>query len=369
MKEIDLAYRTMFAELDQRTFDAAFTSEFSPDGIFVKQKAKNLEFWYFQTEVDGKPFRKYVGPCSDEEINSRVAKFNELKNDLKSRRKLVSTLVRNAYLPSPERFTGDVVEALSNVGLFRLRAVLVGTVAYQCYSGLLGVRLPSTAMQTGDADFAQFHSISAAGEDSLPPILEVLKKVDPTFRDIPRQSDGRSSTQFENGKKFKVEFLTPNTGSDEYSGRATQMPALGGAAAHPLRFLDFLIRDPVRTVMLHKSGVPVVVPAPERYGVHKLIVSSQRRNDASSYTKGEKDTAQAVSLFEALVQTRRHGDLGMVFAEAWNRGPSWREGITAGLSYVDDNKRSLMEDGLRQGLIEIGESPEDFGLTGGLPKP
>lgn len=140
----------------------------------------------------------------------------------------------------PERFTGDVVEALSNAGIFRLRGVLVGTVAYQCYSGLLGVRLPSTAMQTGDADFAQFHSISAAIDDSLPPMLGLLKAIDSTFREIPHQTDSRFTTQYENSKKFKVEFITPNTGSDEHAGHATKMPALGGAAAQPLRFLDYL---------------------------------------------------------------------------------------------------------------------------------
>ncbi|QPC91877.1 GSU2403 family nucleotidyltransferase fold protein [Mesorhizobium sp. INR15] len=361
MKDVDIVYRTMFAELDQRTFDAAFTSDFSSDGIFVRQKSKNQEFWYFQTNVDGKPVRKYVGSCANEEISNRVKSFKDLKNDLKSRRKLVSTLVRNAYLPAPERFTGDVVAALSDAGLFRLRGVLVGTVAYQCYPGLLGVRLPSTAMQTGDADFAQFHSISAAVEDSLPPILDVLKAIDSTFRDIPHQSDNRFSTQFENAKKFKVEFLTPNTGSDEHSDRAARMPALGGAAAQPLRFLDFLIQDPVRTVMLHKSGVPVTLPAPERYAVHKLIVSTRRRKDASGYTKLEKDTAQAASLIEALVQTRRHVDLAMAFAEAWNRGTSWREGISIGLSYIGENRR-LVEDGFRRGLIETDQDPANFGL-------
>jgi hypothetical protein len=363
MKEVDIVYRTMFAELDQRTFDAAFASDFSSDGLFVKQKSKNQEFWYFQTNVDGKPVRKYVGPSSSKEIDDRVKTFKELKNDLKTRRKLTSTLVRNAYLPAPERFTGDVVAALSNAGLFRLRGVLVGTVAYQCYPGLLGIRLPSTAMQTGDADFAQFHSISAAIEDSLPPILDVLKAIDPTFRDIPHQSDGKFSTQFENAGKFRVEFLTPNTGREEHSGRAAKMPALGGASAQPLRFLDFLIQDPVRTVMLHKSGVPVTVPAAERYAVHKLIVSSRRRNDTSGYAKRAKDTLQAASLVEALVQTRRHGDLAMAFAEAWNRGPSWREGISTGLSYIEDNKRGLVEDGLRKGLLEIDEDPRDFSLA------
>ena len=55
------------------------------------------------------------------------------------------------------------------------------------------------------------------------------------------------------------------------------MPALGGASAQPLRHLDFLIRDPVRSVLLHGGGVPVTVPAPERYCVHKILLSTERQ--------------------------------------------------------------------------------------------
>ena len=162
MKEIDLVFRTMFAELCQRSSDASFQSDFPVEGRFVSVPVKGKSYWYFDRPADGKTVRTYVGPKSDPDITKRVTDFQEIKTDLKSRRKLVSTLTREAGLPAPERFTGDIVAALSSAGLFRVRGVLVGTVAFPCYAGILGVRLPSTAMQTGDADFAQFHSISAA---------------------------------------------------------------------------------------------------------------------------------------------------------------------------------------------------------------
>lgn len=75
---------------------------------------------------------------------------------------LVSTLTREAGLTAPDRFTGDGVEAIGAAGIFRLRAVLVGTVAFQTYAGHLGVRLPGASLQTGDADFAQHYSISSS---------------------------------------------------------------------------------------------------------------------------------------------------------------------------------------------------------------
>lgn len=100
------------------------------------------------------------------------------------------------------------------------------------------------------------------------------------------------------------------------------MSALGGASTDPLRFLDFLIREPVRTMLLHRSGVAVVVPDPSRYAIHNLIVASSRHTDGQGPAKREKDVRQAALLFEALQQTRRSADLALVYNEAWERGPT-----------------------------------------------
>ncbi|MBZ9798740.1 GSU2403 family nucleotidyltransferase fold protein [Mesorhizobium sp. ES1-4] len=359
MRTVDLAYRTMFAELVQRSLDASFESDFPTTGNFVRVPVKERIYWYFE-ETQPKKTRRYVGPADDPEIAKRVGAFREIKDDLRSRRKLVSTLVREAGLTEPEKFTGDIVQALGKAGIFRLRGVLVGTVAFQSYAGYLGVRLPGGSLQTGDADFAQHYSISSAVDDSLPPILDVLREIDPTFREIPHRSDRMRVTQYENAARYKVEFLTPNRGSDDYADHASPMPSLGGASAQPLRFLDFLIHQPIRTVLLHRSGVPVVVPSPERYAVHKLIVASRRQSDANGVAKREKDVYQASLLVEALEATRRQDDLAVVFSEAWGRGQSWREAIQIGLGMLSPKKREAVEKTIRGGLSEISEGLEGF---------
>ncbi|BCH56753.1 hypothetical protein RvVAR031_pl00840 (plasmid) [Agrobacterium vitis] len=112
------------------------------------------------------------------------------------------------------------------------------------------------------------------------------------------------------------------------------MPALGGAAAEPLRFMDFLLRDPVRTILLHGAGVSVVVPDPCRYAVHKLIVAGRRQNDAGGKAKKDKDLRQAGMLFEALQETGEGTSLAEALREAWDRGPSWRSSIMAGVDAV-----------------------------------
>ena len=264
---------------------------------------------------------------------------------------MVSTL-RRAGLPSLDPFAGNVTKALADVRLFRLRAISIGSVAFSTYAGLLGVWLPSAAMQTGDANFAQDFAISAGVQDSLPPILEILQSVDPEFRAVPHQADKAKVVAFVNAKGYRVEFLTGNRGSEEYTGKPSPMPALGGASAENLRFLDYLIYEPIRTVLLFREGINVLVPAPERYAVHKLIVSSRRLTDTLGRLKADKDLTQAALLFEALVETRHGNELSDAWEEAWERGDAWKKGIVSGLSRLPKNGVEALREALGSDVVE-----------------
>src|SRR5690348_5496449 len=113
MKELDLVYRTMYAELLQRSLDGAFQADFDgAKGNFVTVPVKGRDFWYFDEKVRGAVKRRYVGPADDAEIQRRATEFKAAKDDIRSRAKLVSTLLREARLPRPERLSGDVVAAL-----------------------------------------------------------------------------------------------------------------------------------------------------------------------------------------------------------------------------------------------------------------
>lgn len=183
------------------------------------------------------------------------------------------------------------------------------------------------AILTGDADIAQDYAISGEVADSMPPIVDLLQGVDPTFRALPHVSGSPRSNAFRNSSGYRVEFLTTNRGAEEYSDQPAQMPALGGAAADPLRFMDFLLRDPVRTILLHGAGVSVVVPDPSRFAVHKLIVAGRRLDDTSGRAKRDKDLQQAGMLFEALQQVGDGANLADALREAWSRGPNWRSAL------------------------------------------
>lgn len=76
----------------------------------------------------------------------QVADHKRDKDDLRARRRMVNTLTREGGMIASDAMSGDIVEVLADGGLFRLRDVLIGTVAFQCYSRLLGVRLPLPAV-------------------------------------------------------------------------------------------------------------------------------------------------------------------------------------------------------------------------------
>jgi hypothetical protein len=71
------------------------------------------------------------------------------------------------------------------------------------------------------------------------------------------------------------------------------------AGAAPLQHIDWLISEPVRTVALWGAGVPINVPQPARFAVHKLILAQKRH--AGMRVKRQKDLAQADALIEALL--------------------------------------------------------------------
>lgn len=357
--QISLAHQTMFSDLIQRCLDAEFDETFPENGSFTKVKGANGQlFWYYKgysragTNGDGKRFSKYVGPVADADTTARVDRFHRVKASYRERRSLVTSLTA-AGLPAPSPLVGDVVDALWRAGLFRLHGVLIGTAAFQAYAGLLGVRLPGATLMTGDIDFAQFHSISVSVEDSIRPVLDALRQVEPTFREIPSLANPGATTSYSTESGFKVEFLTPNRSKDSFGAEPAPMPALGGASAQPMRYLDFLIHQPVRSVLLHRGGIAVLVPAPERFAIHKLIVSELRRSDRDSLGKARKDLAQASVLIEALVDTSSRLDLGLAYLEARTRGPKWLEALSGAEAKLADDVRLRLQTAISAATIEM----------------
>jgi hypothetical protein len=263
-----------------------------------------------------------------------------------------------------------VLASLAKAGLFRLRAVLVGSVAFQSYSGILSVRLNDGLYRTEDVDIAQDHGISISLDDRLPSVDNLLREVDPTFQPVPHLGENPNPAAYRTATGFKVEFLTPNRGSDDHLGDVSVLPALG-VSAMPLRHLDFLIREPVRSVILHDAGVGVLVPAPERYAIHKLIVAASRHETSQSAqaSKANKDIAQAQTLIEAMAEAGRKADLGFAWIEAFERGSQWRMKLHAGAHQLQpEHVRDLVHGiQLAAKLDQVDAEPFVSGLASTKP--
>jgi hypothetical protein len=337
METVSLAAQTMFSELLTRCLDAEFDETYDERGSFVRKRSKGRMYWHHQRRAEGKIIGLYVGPVTDKSITDRVKRFGSIKSDFRERREMVRALSA-VGLPVPDSISGQVIEAMWKAGFFRLRGVLVGTLAYQCYAGLLGVRLGGASLMTQDADFAQFWGISRNIGDSMPPMVDVLRRMEPSFKEIPTLDDPFVSARYRNDGGYKVEFLTPNRGSQDHQRKLARMPALGGAAAIPLRHLDFLIHQPERSVLLYKGGVPVTVPRAERYAVHKLIVAVERRDQA----KAGKDIMQAGTLIAVLAR-KRPLELAEAWRAAWAVGPRWKEKLESGRARLSDAARTALD--------------------------
>ena len=199
---------------------------------------------------------------------------------------------------------------------------------------MLSVRLPGALLQTNDVDIAQFTSVSVAIGDKTPPMLEILRKVDKTFIEVPHTSGYSWAASYHAQGGLRVDFITPNEGPD--SDEPQNLPALR-TDANRLRFLDFLIHEPAPAVVLNGPGIYVTVPTPERYAVHKLIVALRR---PPGVTKVDKDLNQAGTLLEALAE--KHSDrLRAVWEEAHDRGPKWRKLLLGGMSELKPRPRDL----------------------------
>lgn len=334
MSTPSLIIQTTYAELLERCVSSAFRDIFSEEGVFTSKSIKGKRYWYFQSSTTEGRKQRYVGPETPE-LLERISHHKVIHDDEREQRGLVSTLVRSFGMSRPIPEIGNIIAALAKAGVFRLRGVLVGTMAYQTYSAMLGIKLPISTLQTADVDIAQFKNVSIAIQDHTPPILEILKGVDKTFRAVPHMHDGRKTASYVAKGGLRVDFLTPNEGSD--TDRPQGLPAFQ-TDAQPLRFLDYLIHEAEPAVVLHNAGIYVLVPAPQRYAVHKLIVSRRRPEGTA---KRDKDLQQAEALLTLLAQKQPY-ELKMAWKEACQRGQKWRRLILEGVSQLSSQNRDAI---------------------------
>ncbi|MEQ9609594.1 MAG: GSU2403 family nucleotidyltransferase fold protein [Kiloniellaceae bacterium] len=346
INELPIAVQTVYADLVEKAWTGDLAQLAAGPGAPYKRETGGRAYWYWQPATEHgrrRPSARYIGP-DNEATRKRLDALNDQAAGLRERRDMVRSL-RGARLPYPDALTGDVLAAMAEAGVFRLRAVLVGSVAFQSYIGMLGVRLPASLSRTGDVDLAQFHAIALAVEDEIDRDLEeVLKAVDKRFTAVLDPMDSRRTLRYAlrigKEERFSVDVLCPLRGPER--DRKTRLRALR-SHAQLLRFLDFLLYQEVNAVVLHGAGIPINVPDPTRFALHKLLVSQMRIAIPRSQEKAKKDLDQAEALITVLAR-QRPGDLKDLWEDLRERGPSWRRKADRSLLQLSEETRALLED-------------------------
>ncbi|HEX7185704.1 MAG TPA: GSU2403 family nucleotidyltransferase fold protein [Thermoanaerobaculia bacterium] len=298
--------QTLYAELLEQTIhaEAEAASADLPHGSFVAKRIKGGTYWYLQRTEGDRKHQQYLGRESPtllawiEEIRQARARSAA---DESQRAKLCGMLAAGGAATETAAVV-KVLDLLAGSGVFRMDGVLVGTQAFATYGNMLGIRFEKQALRTQDVDVAQDRAIGIALAQEANPanVEQSLTGSGLGFYPIPALDPRQPSTSFKiRGRELRVDFLTPLAGRD--SGKPVFLPALG-LSAHPLRFLEYLIENPVQAAIVGGNGILVNVPDPARFALHKLWIS--RRRPVSEQTKAAKDLRQAGDLLEVLLEDR-----------------------------------------------------------------
>jgi hypothetical protein len=293
----------------------------------VSKTIVGRRYWYAQRREAGKKIQTYIGP-ETAEVTALIERWRRSRADANTRTELIAMArAGGAYLlRAPE---AEVLARLAPV--FRVGGVLVGSHAFAVLGNMLGVRWQDAMVRTEDVDIAHDHRIAVAlARDAEPVnIPQALGDVAPRFSVL---SPTAPATSFRvRGTQVEVEILTPLVGRER--NRPIHIDAVG-AAATPLRFLDYLIEETQPGAVLGGSGVLVNVPRPGRFALHKLIVASRRSQGASGATKAPKDRAQASALLRVLLADLP-GEITLAWKELSKRGKAWVTAAATSLARLD----------------------------------
>ncbi|MBL4889844.1 MAG: hypothetical protein JKX97_07480 [Candidatus Lindowbacteria bacterium] len=310
---------TLYSEL----LEAVLYSELAALGIgstkgsFVKKRVRTKDYLYYQSYESESKKQIYLGPISEKmekvlsEVDSTKREHSAISNSL---------LAAGGHRLDPA--LEPVIEKLARTGIFLSGGVLVGTATFACYQNMLNVKWPE-ALSTNDVDVVMEDNPAIA----IPDEAAVSKKMQQLRKNWKALSQIMNPewlpTSFKEGE-VRIDFLTPMAGPQKE--KPTKLKRMS-IEAMGLRHLNYLIEEPVECVIpTLKGGYLVRVPRPERYAIHKMIVSECRK--AREGEKSKKDLRQAEYLISYFFE---HGPDQI--REAWKNaiahGPKWKNKVNA----------------------------------------
>jgi hypothetical protein len=286
----DLASQTRYEEIRQLAQTQRRVLQGTP-GTLKRRSRRGTEYWVREhIRVDGAKDDEHLGTVSALDEN----RLRDIRAEVGLAKGLAagSSRLRLLGYQRIERKPSAVLAALFNRGLFESGLTLVGSHAYGALLNDCGII--AAGYRTHDIDVARAQPLALA----LGPELDfrgLLQESGLDFVEVPGMPSHRPSVSFKlrGAEVLGVDLLVPG----EVAGKIVAVAELG-AHAQAVPFLDYLVEDALDSVVLSPNQVvPVKIPTPQRFALHKLY-SSQRRG--SSRDKGRKDLQQASVLIGAL---------------------------------------------------------------------
>lgn len=264
--------------------------------LLVRRNAAGFEFYARQFyDGDGKKREAYVaGPVGSPDAEETAAALRGQMQEVKALTADLRLLGREGFQLADAK-TYATLATLSNAGLFRAGAVLVGSHAYGILLNQLGIR--SAVYTTEDIDVARRQPLALAEPLSMD-LLSLLRTSGIEFVAVPGFHPGEPATSFKQvgRSRFQVDLLVPAAGEEI---GLVAVPELG-AHATALPWLRYLLAESQLAPVLAREGCcQVRVPLPERLALHKVLVSRLRTGRSA---KSQKDLDQAAVLLAALAE-------------------------------------------------------------------
>ncbi len=302
-------------------------------GILKQRTQSGNQYWVREyARVDGRKADDYLGA----ERSLDKARLAALRAGLDLAKTLASgsAKLRLFGYQRIERKPAAVLQVFFNRGLTQAGLTLVGSHAYGALLNELGVEAPG--YRTQDLDVARAQPLAIALGNGVT-LQTLLAETGLAFVPVPGMPSHQPSASFKlpGAETLAVDLLVP--GKD--LGRVVPVRELG-AHAQAIPLLEFLIKDPIDGVVLSPNQViPVRLPSPERFLLHKLFSSQSRKTDRD---KVRKDLEQAALLAAVLEE-----DSPRLLGDAFRRMPA------AGKSQVRRGARAAA--GILEGVHAEGE--------------
>jgi len=291
------ALTVLYADLESYALNRREVFVGTAGSVIERKNAAGFRFYAHQYyDGEGKKRERYLAgpagsPDADAAAEDMRARIRELKEIVPSLR----MLGREGFNLVDSKVYATLA-SLHNSGVFAAGGMLIGSHAYGVLLNRLGIR--ATPYATEDIDIARREALAF----KKPPergLLEMLQDSGIPFVEAPSLNRKKPSTSFkQRGRSsFHVDLLVPST---KENFPVVAVPELK-AHATGLPYLDYLLSESQTAMLLAREGCcSVRVPLPERFAVHKLVVSRLRTGREA---KSDKDVFQACVLCAALAES------------------------------------------------------------------